>query len=107
MNGRPQKDYFEEIHLGKFKIPSYPQTVQAAYEQVSEFSEIANSIGAEVVFWNTIGYPSAEQVAAEGRSKPGIYSALVKELLHELDEEFTPEYLANSDDANFRQPWRS
>jgi tetratricopeptide (TPR) repeat protein len=101
MNSVPQKDYFEEIALGKFKIPNYPMTVKEAYEQVPEFMTLGNSIGQEIMFWNTIGFPSKEQIEREGRSRPGMYSSLVKALLDELGEEFTPEYLANSDDSDF------
>lgn len=102
LNGRPQKDFFEEIHLGKFRIPSFPATVKAAYDQAPEFSALAASISGEMMFWNSIGYRTQEQSEQDGKAKPGFYSSLVQALLEELDEEFTPEYLSNYTDADFR-----
>ncbi|MGB8191435.1 MAG: hypothetical protein WCF67_05925 [Chitinophagaceae bacterium] len=102
LNKRPQKDFFEEINLGKFKIPSYPETVAGAYEQVPEFKEMATSVGQEIMFWLSISNPSAKQIEADGKAYHGIYSSLVSALLDELNEEFTPNYLANHDDNDLQ-----
>lgn len=98
MNGRREKDHFAEIGLSKFKIPSFPTSVNQAYEQAPLFRELAASIGEEAMFWTTAGITTAAENEADGRSHHGLYHNLVQELLEQLDEEFTPEYLGNSND---------
>ncbi|HYE56818.1 MAG TPA: hypothetical protein VD996_18355 [Chitinophagaceae bacterium] len=96
MNKRPQKDYFSEIHLTKFKLLTYPSTVKEAYEQVADYSTIASSIQEEIQFWNSVGYLNKKEIIEDGKSRHGIYHELVKVLLDELHEEFDLEYLANT-----------
>lgn len=103
LNGRKQKDFFEEISLGKFKIPTYPQTVPAAYEQIPEYLIFGNSVQQEAMFWLSIGQPSKEQIEHEGKTRPGLFASLVNALLDELHEEFTPEYLSNMDEDDLQK----
>jgi tetratricopeptide (TPR) repeat protein len=103
LNRREQKDFFEEINLGKYSIPTYPATVIEAYRQASEFIAISKSMQAEAMFWLDVGRPSEEEIIADGKKRPGLYASLVAALLDELHEEFTPEYLSNNHEDDLQK----
>ncbi|HEY0678159.1 MAG TPA: hypothetical protein VGD17_07725 [Chitinophagaceae bacterium] len=102
LNGRPEKDFFEEINLGKFSIPDFPSNIEEAYAQVPEYITFGSSVQLESQFWLTTGMPTMEEIEADGKRKPGMYSSLVKALLDELHEEFSPDYLSNIRDEDAR-----
>jgi tetratricopeptide (TPR) repeat protein len=95
-NKRPQKDNFEEITLGKFSFPGLPTKALETKTRKAEYIKYAGSVQAEALYWlsaaNTV---SKQYTMSEGDKYPGIYSDLVKAMLDELGEEFSPEYLSN------------
>jgi tetratricopeptide (TPR) repeat protein len=91
--GAAQKNFFEEITLGKFSLPIFPSTAKEVLERRGELDVFAASVQAEMLFW----MQNAQQTAVVDNNNPnvypGLYHDLVKAMLDELNEEFTPEYL--------------
>lgn len=90
--GAKQKDFFEEITLGKFSLPQFPGTAKEIISNKGEYDAFTQSIYAEMMFWRQ----NASVVLAnapKGDVYPGVYHDLVEAMLEELDEEFTPDYL--------------
>lgn len=94
LNGRPQKNHFEEIALGKVKLPPLPKSVKEADAYKSDYQTFYNSVTAEREFWHGLTY-SQEQAEAEGKRPPGVYHTLCQLMFEELTNEYTPEYLGN------------
>lgn len=93
-NGRPQKDHFEEINLGKFKLPALPATLKEAQAYKPDYDVFYNSVAAEREYWMRLGF-SMEEVEAEGKRSAGVYSTLARLLFEEATREYTPEYIGN------------
>lgn len=92
--GRPEKNHFEEITLGKFGFPILPAKVTQTITDREFFSTYGASIQAEQLAW--MGHAtsiSANYDHQMGNQHPGLYTDLVNAMLDELQEEFTPEYL--------------
>ena len=95
-NGVPEKNFFEEINLGKFKTPDFAYTALDIKKKKDEWQNFAASVGAEQQFWMNNGTQVLQQYSiAEGEQHYGLYTDLVNAMLEELNEEFTPEYLNN------------
>ena len=80
-------------------IPTFPKTAKEAKSREGEFAAFTQSVGAELLFWNSIIIPQSV-VEQEGKLPPGLYSNLVEALLTDLHKEFTPKYLGNFTDAD-------
>lgn len=94
LNGRPQKNHFEEIALSKFKIPALPTTLREADAYKAEYEHFYQSVSAEREFW--MGQViTLEESEAEGKRAPGVYASYANMLMEELTQEYSPEYLAN------------
>lgn len=89
--GGSEKDFLEEITLGKFSLPEFPTTAKDVILRRNELNAYSQSVGAEILFW----LQKAQEVAKtyNPNAHPGIYHDLVEAMLEELNEEFTPEYL--------------
>lgn len=102
-NGRPQKDYFEEINLGKFSLPDFPKTAKEIYENRKKYEEIAAIYGAESLTWmNRSQEVNQNSIKQKGDRYAGPYWNLVEAMLEELHEEFTPEYRSNLRPKDFK-----
>jgi tetratricopeptide (TPR) repeat protein len=95
INGRSQKDHFEEITLGKFSFPQLPGRARQIMAERPFYATYAASVQGEQLKW--MGHATqiaANYTSAMGDQHPGLYSDLVTAMLEELTEEFTPEYLS-------------
>jgi hypothetical protein len=93
-SGRPQKNHFEEITLGKFSFPDLPHTIRQMMAEKRSFATYAASVQTERMTW--LGYASQlslNYTNEMGNQHPGLYHDLAMAMLEELHEEFTPEYL--------------
>jgi tetratricopeptide (TPR) repeat protein len=89
----PQKNFFEEITLGKFSLPDFPGTAKDIITQKPEFDAYTASVQAEMFFWMNNAAKVSAAYNANADNYPGLYADLVQAMLDELNEEFTPEYL--------------
>lgn len=93
-SGAPDKDFFEEINLGKFKMPDFPATALEAKINRPEYENFAAAIQAEVFFWtNNAQQVNQASIAYVGDTYPGVYHALVTAMLEELSDEHPAGYL--------------
>ncbi len=103
-NGRPQKDHFEEITLGRFSFPSIPSTYSEFRQRKPELENYAASVSTERQVWmNNALAVNQRYTLRNGEEHPGLYSNLVDEMLKELHEEFTPEFLHNYSDKDAKE----
>jgi tetratricopeptide (TPR) repeat protein len=94
--GLPEKDFFDELKLSLFTLPTFPENSKAFLRRKQELAELAASAQAEQQFWTNKALKiSASYTSASKQDQPGIYTDLVEAMLEELHEEFTPEYLNN------------
>ncbi len=91
--GAPQKDFLEEITLGRFSLPSFPTSAKEASDRSAEFATFTASVNAEMLFWKENGVATLLADKTSGNEYPGLYHDLAEAMLDELNEEFTPEYL--------------
>lgn len=92
--GRPQKDFLEEITLGKFSMPRLPATAEEQMARKAEIRIYTESVQAESTFWlqrmNEVG-----QVQEDPTSNyAGPYFYLVRALLEDWNKEFDTEYMS-------------
>lgn len=90
LDGKDNKNFFEEINLGEFRIPDLPHTSEAASTWFSENSAIVMAMQAEMFFWNEAAKADPEKLKLEGKRKTGLYHDLVDILLSELGDDFSP-----------------
>jgi tetratricopeptide (TPR) repeat protein len=93
-SGAPDKDFFEEINLGKFKMPDMPGTALEAKMNKPIYESFGAAVQSEMLFWSN----NAQQVnmaytASDGDKYPGVYHALVQAMLDELSDEHPAGYL--------------
>jgi len=95
-NGRvPGKNYFEEVELAKFTIPELPMTTDGVALAKANAEAMLQSMAAELLFWTKMSLEdNAAEREADGKRSPGVYSALVEELLQGLHADYPPENLA-------------
>ncbi|MCF1716510.1 hypothetical protein L0U88_17850 [Flavihumibacter sp. RY-1] len=91
--GAGEKDYFEEITLGKFSLPAFPSTTKELAARKNELQTYAASIQAEMLFWMNNAQQVNLAASLDADAYPGLYADLVEAMLEELGNEFTPEYL--------------
>lgn len=93
-SGAPDKDFFEEINLGKFKMPDMPITALEAKMNKPEYDNFGASVQAEMLFWsNNAQKINMAYKASDGDKYPGVYHSLVQAMLDELSEEHPAGYL--------------
>lgn len=91
--GAGEKDYLEEITLGKFSLPAYPSSTKELAARKNELQAYAASIQAEMLFWMNNALQVNMAASQNADAYPGLYFDLVEAMLEELGKEFTPEYL--------------
>ena len=89
-DGTDSRNFFEEIHLGKFKLPNPPMRAEDSETWKAENAGLLKSIFNEINFWNNLAKVTVEQLRAEGRRHPGIYADLVTELIRDLGNKYIP-----------------
>lgn len=102
-NGRPEKDYLEEITLGKFSFPGLPTSTRDIKEREAELKSYTASIQAEMMYWMSVSNKiNAQSIANKAETYPGLYHELAKAMLDELHKEFPPEFRNpySKEDAN-------
>ncbi|MCU0385325.1 MAG: hypothetical protein MUE38_04805, partial [Flavihumibacter sp.] len=91
--GAGEKDYFEEITLGKFSLPTFPSSTKELAARKNELQTYAASVQAEMLFWMNNAVQVNLAASQDADAYPGLYADLVEAMLEELGNEFTPEYL--------------
>jgi tetratricopeptide (TPR) repeat protein len=91
--GAAQKDFLEEITLGRFSLPSFPTSAKEAADRSNEFATFAASVNEEMLFWKQYALTTTLADKNGGKEHFGLYHDLAEAMLEELNEEFTPEYL--------------
>jgi len=93
-SGRPQRNHFEEITMGKFSLPTLPGSADEIVKERHFYDVYAASIQAEQLSWMQHATQiSVSYTNEQGSQHHGLYTELVNAMLEELQEEFTPEYL--------------
>ncbi|ULQ58300.1 hypothetical protein KJS94_08845 [Flavihumibacter rivuli] len=90
LDGTNRKDFFEEIALGKFKLPDLPKNSEQAQGFMKANKGFMESLQNEFLFWSNAGIATPQQLSAEGKRYPGIYADLVDELIRELGDQYAP-----------------
>lgn len=90
--GAPNKNYFEEITLGKFELPAWPSSVEEAINRSGEIEAYAASVAAESLYWSTVASSITQGYNKTGKAVPGLYSGLVDVLLDASNEDYPPEW---------------
>ncbi|MBI1342209.1 MAG: hypothetical protein GC171_04640 [Terrimonas sp.] len=88
--GIPHRDYFEEIGLGKFRMPDFPEKSGESDDWHQQHAGYLKSLQSEYLFWTSIPMASPEAIKAEGKRPPGLYADLEDELTRELGSTFAP-----------------
>jgi tetratricopeptide (TPR) repeat protein len=91
--GAGEKDYFEEITLGKFSLPTFPASTKELAARKNELQTYAASVQAEMLFWMNNAVQVNQAASKDANAYPGLYADLVEAMLEDLGKEFTPEYL--------------
>jgi tetratricopeptide (TPR) repeat protein len=91
--GAGQKDFLEEITLGRFSLPTFPTSAKDAADRSNEFTTFAASVTEEMLFWKQNALATTLAHKDGGKEHFSLYHDLVEAMLEELNEEFTPEYL--------------
>jgi tetratricopeptide (TPR) repeat protein len=92
--GAAQKDFLEEITVGRFELPEFPQSSKDAADRSDEFAAFSASVQEEMLFWKQNSLKTTMSVNNNSNDYPGLYHDLVEAMLEELNKEFTPEYLS-------------
>jgi tetratricopeptide (TPR) repeat protein len=101
-NSVPEENAIEEIALNKFSLPAFPNSTRDYVLSKFRYEQFAASVQAEQLFWmNKANQISLGYKNAAGDEYPGLYTDYVNELLDELGEKYTPEYLSNYGQQEF------
>lgn len=90
LDGTDNRNFFEEINLGEFRIPDLPGNTESAANWLDQHKSLLLAMQAEMLFWQTAALPDPEKQAEEGKRRPGMYHDLVDMLLSELGNDFSP-----------------
>jgi tetratricopeptide (TPR) repeat protein len=88
-DGTDKRNFFEEIALGKFKLPNPPMRAEDSERWKAEHAGLMKSINDEIHFWNNLALVSTEALRAEGHKKNGFYADLVNELIRDLGNQYS------------------
>jgi len=106
-DGLNNRDFFEEINLGKFNLPAPPLKAEKSAAWNASIAGLRESMVEEARFWREAAQPTAEQLKAEGRLHPGIYFDLVNELIADLGNHYSGliGIVRKGDDAHLTELW--
>jgi tetratricopeptide (TPR) repeat protein len=99
----PDRNFFDEIQLGKFKVPDFPQTSDLSKKMGAKHGEFRESLLKEILFWGEKAKATPEQLAIEGKRLTGLYEKQVKRLLKDLHKKYTPYDLSLFNDIHVNQ----
>jgi tetratricopeptide (TPR) repeat protein len=102
-NNRKEKDAFEEITLGKFSFPTMPANTKELEQRQVEFNTYVASLEAEMLFWQQKALETGQVKKDPRTNYAGVYYDLVKAMLEELHEEFTPQFRSNNASAQLKK----
>jgi tetratricopeptide (TPR) repeat protein len=88
-DGVDKRNFFEEIALGKFKLPNPPLRAEDSELWKAEHAGLMKSINDEIHFWNNRAMAGAEAPGEQRSNKGGFYSALVNELIRDLGNQYS------------------
>jgi tetratricopeptide (TPR) repeat protein len=86
--GHSQRNFFEEIALGKFSLPDLPKKAIESDPYLKQNASFFKSIEAEYRFW--IMASTAPNETLTGDRYPGLYQDLAGELMADLDKTYLP-----------------
>jgi tetratricopeptide (TPR) repeat protein len=89
-DGNGNRDFFEEINLGKFKIPDPPMRAEDSEPWKVNNEDLMQSITNEILFWNNQALNTDKDGKITAKQHPGIYSDLVNELIKDLGDKYIP-----------------
>ncbi|WP_407520238.1 hypothetical protein PDL71_09275 [Lacibacter sp. MH-610] len=90
----PQRNFFDEIQLGKFTHAPLPERTDETRTALAKMESFGQSVTNEMLYWNEKSLLSKEEIRIDGQRIPGIYADLVEALLHDLHEVYTPQELS-------------
>lgn len=89
-DGIKERDFFEEINLGKFKIPDPPMRAEDGERWKVENEDLMQSILNEIMFWNNQALKTDPDGKITAKQHASIYSDLVNELIRDLGDKYIP-----------------
>lgn len=89
-DGVDNRNFFEEINLGKFKIPNPPMRAEDSEPWKAKHAGLLKSIHDEIMFWNTLSFAIDKEAVAEGKKHASVYMDLVNELISDLGDKYIP-----------------
>lgn len=92
--GRPQKDFLEEITLGKFSLPRLPATAEEQLARKAEIRIYTESVQKESQFWQQRMNEAGQTKEDPTSNYPGPYWDLVRDMLEDWNKEFDTEYMS-------------
>jgi tetratricopeptide (TPR) repeat protein len=99
----PNRNFFDEIQLGKFKVPEFPVSSDQSGMRGEQHGSFRASVVSEQLFWGNVAVGTPEQIAMEGKQSPGLYAKQVKRLLKDLHKAYTPNDLMLLTDIQINQ----
>jgi tetratricopeptide (TPR) repeat protein len=101
-NGVNEENFIEEITVNKFTLPLYPNSTRDYVLNKFRYDQFAASVQQEQLFWMNKSLQIAQSHNnAKGDEYPGVYADYVNELLDQLGEKYTPDYLSNYGQEEF------
>lgn len=99
----PHKDFFDEVQLNKFVIPSFPENSAQVPEAVAKNQAFLASVTQELLYWNEKAIADKAQLQEEGKMYPGLYHQYVDALLDDLHKVYTLKDLSLFEDVHFNR----
>lgn len=96
----PHKDFFDEIQLGKFRMPDFPHSSAEVKEASSKLESFLASVTGEMLYWKEKSIADKKVLAAEKDIYPGQYHYYVEALLDDLHKVYTAHELTLFDDIH-------
>jgi tetratricopeptide (TPR) repeat protein len=99
----PNRNFFDEIQLNKFKVPAFPNSSEYSRVMENEHSPFRISAVKEQLYWGNEAVGTPELLAMEGKQSGGLYAKQVKRLLKDLHKKYTAYDLTLFTDININQ----
>jgi tetratricopeptide (TPR) repeat protein len=103
-DGNGNRDFFEEINLGKFKLPDPPMRAEDSEAWKVNNEDLLQSIANEILYWNNLALETDKDGKITAKMHAGIYSDLVNELVKDLGDKYIPIIgIVHEDDVPYLQ----
>jgi tetratricopeptide (TPR) repeat protein len=99
----PNRNFFDEIQLNKFKVPAFPTSSEYSRVMENEHRPFRISAVKEQLYWGNEAVGTPELLAIEGKQSGGLYAKQVKRLLKDLHKKYTAYDLTLFTDININQ----